>query len=194
MTIAFFDFDNTITKTDSFLDFIKYAKGKKALRKFFILKCFSLVGYKLGLVPGKTMKEIAISYFFKEKEETELKNLGQEYVANRLTTILKTVAIDKLNWHRSNNHKIVIVTASLSYWIEPWCVQNKYGLMATNIDILDDRITGRLNGANNNYNEKSRRIREMFDLKDYEYIYAYGDSKGDRAMLDLATHKFYRKF
>lgn len=42
--------------------------------------------------------------------------------------------------------------------------------------------------------EKVNRIRNAVDLSNYDDIYAYGDSKGDSGMLDLATRRFYRSF
>ncbi|KAA8711021.1 haloacid dehalogenase-like hydrolase [Helicobacter canis] len=42
--------------------------------------------------------------------------------------------------------------------------------------------------------QKAVRIKARYDLSRYEEIYAYGDSKGDTAMLALATHAFYKPF
>ncbi|MBL0255414.1 MAG: HAD-IB family hydrolase, partial [Chitinophagaceae bacterium] len=41
---------------------------------------------------------------------------------------------------------------------------------------------------------KAIRIKEVFDIGLYEKIFAYGDSRGDKEMLALATDAFYRKF
>ncbi|MFC0679899.1 haloacid dehalogenase-like hydrolase [Lysobacter korlensis] len=40
--------------------------------------------------------------------------------------------------------------------------------------------------------EKVRRIRATFDLAACDEVHAYGDSPGDRAMLALAGHRYYR--
>jgi phosphatidylglycerophosphatase C len=37
-----------------------------------------------------------------------------------------------------------------------------------------------------------RRVRQAFDLAGFEAIHAYDDSKGDRPMLAMATHRSYR--
>ena len=194
MILALFDFDHTITTQDSFLDFIRWAKGKGALRKFYVLKSPILIGYKLGLVSGKKTKETALRYFFKDISETRFKQLGKEYVENRLEHIFRPAAIDKLNWHKAENHKIAVVTASLSYWIAAWCEANGLDLICTEIEIVNEKVTGKLSGENNNYDEKVRRVKQQYRLEDYSDIYAYGDSKGDSAMLAIAHHKFYRKF
>jgi len=40
--------------------------------------------------------------------------------------------------------------------------------------------------------EKVLRIKEKYDLKEFEKIFAYGDSKGDREMLALAHEGYYK--
>ena len=42
--------------------------------------------------------------------------------------------------------------------------------------------------------EKVNRIKEEYDLDEFKNIYVYGNSKGDREMLNLGTHKFYKYF
>ncbi|MCB1149091.1 MAG: HAD-IB family hydrolase, partial [Chlamydiia bacterium] len=54
-------------------------------------------------------------------------------------------------------------------------------------------LTGKLLGANCRGPEKVRRILETFGPKESYLLYAYGDSAGDREMLALADHPFFRK-
>ena len=42
--------------------------------------------------------------------------------------------------------------------------------------------------------EKVIRIQEEYNLSDYQEIYVYGDSPGDKPMLGLATKSFYKPF
>ena len=60
-----FDFDGTLTKRDTLIEFIRFAKGDK-----FFLKCmlrFSplLLAMKMGLYPNETVKQKVLSYCFK---------------------------------------------------------------------------------------------------------------------------------
>ena len=64
MTVAFFDFDHTITTKDSFLDFIAYVKGRRALYKAMLRLALPSIGYKLGWVSGATIKERYLNLFF----------------------------------------------------------------------------------------------------------------------------------
>jgi len=47
---------------------------------------------------------------------------------------------------------------------------------------------------NCNGKEKVSRIKEAFNLADFETVYAYGDSSGDKEMLAIATHAHFRPF
>ena len=42
--------------------------------------------------------------------------------------------------------------------------------------------------------EKVRRIKKKYNLNKYAKIYAYGDTEGDKPMLDIADISFYRAF
>ena len=42
--------------------------------------------------------------------------------------------------------------------------------------------------------EKVRRVKERYNLDDYDHIYAYGDSRGDKELLELADEGFYQPF
>jgi phosphoserine phosphatase len=58
----------------------------------------------------------------------------------------------------------------------------------------NDMITGKIVGKNCHGEEKVRRIMEQYVISDYSSIHAYGDTSGDRPMLALAHHSFFRPF
>jgi phosphoserine phosphatase len=59
---------------------------------------------------------------------------------------------------------------------------------------MNGRFAGRYDGSNCHGIEKVRRIRECFDLNEFDRVYAYGDTPGDRPMLTLADEAFYKPF
>ncbi len=103
-------------------------------------------------------------------------------------------AAEKIAEHKKNGDEVVVVSASATNWIEPWCKQNDIACLATQLEVVDDKLTGKLAGLNCNYDEKAKRILEKYDLNKYSSVYGYGDTKGDKAMLQLATHAFFRTF
>lgn len=194
MSIAFFDFDHTLTTKDSMICFVKFHKGKRKWYTFIFKNIIVLLKYKLGAVSGKIAKEALLTYFYKGIPEIELINQGKQFVNQSLEPILNKKAITKLQWHLKQQHQVVIVTASLPYWIQDWAVKHNIDIITTEVQLLDGKLTGKLKGANCNYMEKVKRIKDRYDLSNYKEIYAYGDSKGDVPMLGLATKPFFRTF
>ena len=192
--IAFFDFDGTITTDDSLLKFIRFVVGDvKFLIGLFAISPI-LVAYKLKLLQNYKAKQVMLSWFFKSYSEEAFKKVANDYSLTHIDKILRPKAIERLQWHQKENHKIVIVSASIDCWLRPWCEKNGYELIATKLETRDGVVTGKLLSKNCYGIEKVNRIKELYVLSEYEYIYAYGDSSGDKEMLKLATESFYKPF
>ena len=192
--LALFDFDGTITKDDSLLKFIRFVVGD--VRFVFGLVVLSpiLVAYKLKLIPNYKAKQKMLSWFFKGMSKEAFFKVANEYSLVHIDKILRPKAMEKISWHKAQGHKVVIVSASIDCWLRPWCEKNGLELIATKLEIKDDIVTGKLLSKNCYGVEKVNRIKEIYNLKDFEYIYSYGDSSGDKQMLELAHEKFYKPF
>ena len=192
--IAFFDFDGTITKKDSLIDFIRFVVGDIKFFFGFVFLIPMLILFKLKIINNNRAKEILLSYFFKGWSEAKFVELTNSYSLNNINKILRPQALERINWHKKQDHRIVVVTASIDHWILPWCEQNNLDLIATKLEIKNGKISGKYLGKNCYGIEKVNRIKELYDLSKYNKIYAYGDSKGDKEMLALADESFYKTF
>ena len=67
-------------------------------------------------------------------------------------------------------------------------------LIATRLEIKDDLMTGKFLTKNCYGIEKVNRVKEAYNLDDYDCIYVYGDSRGDKELLELADKSFYKPF
>ena len=193
MNIAFFDFDGTITCKDSFYGLLSYDIFKLDFYKKAMTLLPILFAYKIKIISNQKAKEIVLKNFFRDIKFDEFMLICQNY-ARKFDDILRPLAKEKLNWHKQNGDKIVIVSASLEEYLAPWCEKNSFELIASKLEVLDGRITGKLDGLNCHGDEKVRRIKEKYDLNSFEKIYAYGDTKGDLPMLKLAHESFYKPF
>lgn len=194
MNIAFFDFDGTITTDDSLLKFIRFVVGDM---KFIIGLCVlspMLVIYKLKLIPNYMAKQMMLSYFFKGMGEKEFMEVASKYSLEHIDTIVRSLAMERIQWHQAQGDKVIVVSASLECWLKPWCEKNALELLATKLRIENGIVTGQFLTKNCYGIEKENRIKEAYDLSSYEQIYAYGDSRGDREMLTLADTKEYKPF
>jgi phosphatidylglycerophosphatase C len=192
--IAFFDFDGTITSKDTLLELIKYQKGKVRFYTGFLINAPVLAALKLKLVSNQFAKEKVLQYFFKGTELSSFQKACNQFTTEKLPAIIRPGAIAEIKKLQDLGFEIVIVSASAENWIKKWSDEIGLQLLATQLEIVDKRLTGKVKGKNCNGEEKAVRIRSIYDLSQYDEIYAYGDSSGDRAMLGLATEAFYKPF
>ena len=194
MKIAFFDFDGTITKDDSTAKFIRYFFGDLVFIKGVIILLPTIIAYKLKIVTNNEIKRRLITYFFKGIDIKYFTEKAKEFSLNMIDPLIRKKALDRISWHKSNGDELVIVSASINLWLLPWCEKNKISLIATELEIINNKITGNLISTNCFGPEKVKRILKSYDLLNYDCIYAYGNSRGDHEMLELATEKFYKPF
>lgn len=193
-TIAFFDFDGTLTEKDSFIAFLKYDAGFIRFYAGFILLSPILIAYKLHLISNSTAKVAVIKHFWKGRSKTELQNLGSSFASKVIPTMLRPQAIEKLHWHIKENHTVVVVSASFDVYLGPWCELYNIKLIATQAEVIDKQYSGKLKTPNCYGLEKAARIKAEIDIEAYSTIYAYGDSAGDKEMLAIANKPFYKFF
>lgn len=194
MMIALFDLDSTITKKDSLADFIQYAVGKPAYFMGLLTLSPMLIAYAIKLISNHAAKEKLITYFFKDCDADHFRKLAHKYSCSQIDKITRPKAMEKIRWHQGQGHKVVIVSASVECWLKGWCDKNEVDLVATQLEIKNNKLTGKFATRNCHGIEKVNRVKEAYNLSQYEYIYAYGDSRGDKELLALADESFYKPF
>jgi len=188
MNLALFDFDGTLTKKDSLNEFLKYSVDTQTYLQnmlrfgpFFIL-------WQLKFMSNSTAKQHLLKIFFKDMDKNEFEKLAKEFSLTKIDSILREDRFKILQEHKQNGDRVIIVSASLQSWLQPWCDKNKIELLCTQIEFIDGKVTGKFSTPNCHGFEKVNRIKEFLDLDIYETIYAYGDSSGDVQMLDIADY------
>lgn len=192
--IAVFDFDGTITRKDSLLEFIRYAKGSVRFFTGFILLSPLLVAMKAGILSNQRGKEIVLRYFFGGTPLTVFDNWCQEFAKSRIPDLIRPGATDEIRRLKQDKIEVVLVSASPENWLSAWTTAQGIGLIGTRLETRDGRITGLIQGKNCHGTEKVRRIREKYPQNEYDITDAYGDTKGDLPMLDLAVNRNWKPF
>jgi phosphatidylglycerophosphatase C len=192
--IAFFDFDGTITTKDSLLEIIKFQKGKWLFYIGFLVNSPFLIAYKLKLIRNSAAKEKILSFFFKKIPLSDFQLKCDEYATQQLPSIIRPKAVHEIEKLKELGADIVIVSASAKNWILKWAEEKQVQLIATMLEVKNEKLTGKIEGENCYGEEKTRRIKERYDLSQYDEIYCYGDTSGDKPMLSIATHAFYQPF
>ena len=187
-TIAAFDFDGTITTKDTLFDFVKFHVGSKNFYKGLIFLSPILILYKLGFIRNDIAKQKLFTYFFKNISIEVFNKVSEDYI-KRIQKIIRPEIINKIKWHQNQNHTVIIISASISNWIQPWVkTMDVEKVLATEIATIDDLIMGTFSTANCYGQEKVNRLFVEFPNRAEYVLYAYGDSAGDKELLALADY------
>jgi phosphatidylglycerophosphatase C len=190
--LALFDFDGTITTRDTFTPFVKAAVSTPRLVLGQLLLSPLVLGYRAGVVTTATLRRFIVLVGFWRRSAAEVQQAGLAYSRAQLPTAVRSKALERIRWHQAQGDDVVVVSASLDVYLADWCAKLGVQLLCSELDESSGVLTGKYRGADCCGPEKARRIRERFDLSRYAAIYAYGDTSEDRAMLELASQRFYR--
>lgn len=192
--LALFDFDGTLTTRDTFIEFLIFKKGIVRFAAGMLLLSPFLVLFRLKLIRNDDAKQRVMRFFFGGQPIDEFNRQCNAFATQSMPRYLRAIAMKKAQDHVDKGDKVIVVSASAENWVQPWCQDNGFDCIATRLEIKDGIVTGNIEGQNCYGPEKVNRIKEQIDISQFAEIFAYGDSRGDRELLELAHHKFYRKF
>lgn len=180
--VAAFDVDGTLTRRDSLLPFLVGILGRRRV-------ALALAAASVGPPRRDAAKERLLLRLLRGLPHDDLTRAGREYGTRLARSEITAPMRSRLDWHRDEGHDLVIVSASLACYLEPTAAELGIGsVLATRLGVDGSgRCTGRLDGGNCRGAEKARRLRAHLGPEPIE-LWAYGDSRGDDAMLDLADH------
>lgn len=190
--ILFFDFDGTITTKDTLLEFILYSCGKVRFLLVFLLYSPLLILMKFGLYPNWKAKQHVFSYFFRGMKIDDFDSVCRRFAVD-CRYLLRPEAVKDMETAMTEGIKVYVVSASIDNWVQPFFEFAK--VLGTQIEVINGILTGRFMTPNCYGPEKVRRIKEVLtEPRSHYYIIAYGDSRGDKEMLDYADEEHFRPF
>ncbi len=192
--VAAFDFDGTLTRRDTLLPFLLHTLGTAAVARHALVLSPTLIGYGMKLIPNDVAKERVLARCLAGMEMETLRQQGAHFAESVLPGLLRDEAMQRLHWHRRQGHRCVVISASMDLYVQPWARKVGFDeVIATHLEATQDgRFSGRFSGGNCFGAEKVRRLEAVVGAKDGYTLYAYGDSRGDRELLALADHAYFR--
>jgi phosphatidylglycerophosphatase C len=193
-----FDFDGTLTTSDTLLEFIKYAKGRGRFLMVFLMYSPLLVLMKLHLYPNWKAKQQIFAHLFAGMRIEKFDALCRGF-AEESQHLLRPKGITLMHEALVAGAQVFIVSASIDNWVRPFFdIRNLKGIqvLGTQIEVEDGKLTGRFKSNNCYGKEKVHRIAEVlksFERSEYE-IEAFGDSRGDKEMLAFADKGHFKPF
>jgi HAD superfamily hydrolase (TIGR01490 family) len=193
--VAAFDFDGTLTHGGSVWRFLVAIRGRRR-----VLAAGAILARRLvtaALIGGHYTDEAKEALFRRTLAGLPADQVADSAVAFGLAHYRRRARSDvreRLEWHRAQGHRLVIVSASLDFYLN--AVGRELGVdavLATRLAVgPDGRLTGNYNGRNCRGQEKLVRVRQwMTQQVDAttgpgaiaDVLWAYGNSDGDRFLL-----------
>lgn len=194
--LVLYDFDGTLTRGDTMLPFITHCFGKvRALKELMkISPRYAMV--KLRKEDVGPVKEKLFASCFGGLSCSEFTLLGEEFGRKSGREFLRPEMIARIREDiAAEGVKVLVISASMREWIAP--------ILKTALDIMPEIIctipevdsmgivTGKFLTPNCRGEEKVKRLRARFpDYSEY-HIVAYGDSSGDKEMVEFADEGYY---
>ncbi len=187
--LAAFDLDGTLTRRDTLLPFLRRAVGRDKAYRAVLASSLPLArAVALGGAHRDRAKAAFLQGVLAGVPRAALAEAAESYADHVVTRGLRADVRHRVDWHRREGHELVLVSASPELYVTP--IGRRLGfdvVLATRLEVDgEDRLTGRLEGANCRGAEKVARLRQWRG-EELVLDWAYGDSAGDREMLALAT-------
>ena len=183
-SVAFFDFDGTLTTGDTLMPFLKFVVGKPRYYWNLLLVSPVLVGYFLKMIRNDVAKEVVLKRYLAGYHIDKLFALGERFSEEIIPTMLRPEGMKRLRWHQAHGHECVLVSASLDIWLKPWAEQEEIGhILTTRLSYEEGIVRGKLNGNNCYGVEKVNRVKGFLLGEKETFKFAYGDTSGDLPLL-----------
>lgn len=192
--IVAFDFDGTLTVSDSFTAFLRW-RARPLRHTLGMIRLAPAAAAWLGHRDRGRIKAAAVREFLVGESREALEAQAETFMEAIWPRFMRPDALACWeDWGRRGAWR-VIVTASPETTVAPFARRlGAEALLGTRLAFdADHRVTGAFDGANCRGDEKVRRLREAYG-EDVRLAAAYGDTSGDREMLQIAGTAGYRVF
>lgn len=167
MNLALFDFDGTITTIGTYPAFVSFAVRRRRKLVGYVLLAPLIIGYRLKIVSDPAIRKAISRVGFWRDEPCRLHRLGARFATDVLPDLIRPLALERIAWHKARGDRVVVVSASLDFYLEPWCRTMDVDVICSQMETRDGRLTGRYLPADCCGSEKDRRIRERYSLAEY---------------------------
>lgn len=186
--VAAFDFDGTISRRDTLLPFLQRLCGANRLYRALAAQGAAFGRMALGRADRDAVKDAFLFRLLAGRVEDEVAEAGRTYAAFLAgEDRLRPESLAQVDEHRRRGHEVVLVSASPEVYLGPLGQRlGLDGVLATGLEVgPDGRLSGRMDGGNCRGPEKVARLEGWLGGAE-PFLYAYGDSAGDRELLARA--------
>jgi len=193
--VAVFDVDGTLLRGDCLWLAARRAKGPVG-QLLAALACLPwLIGWQLRLVSTGRFKQQTIAAFGVCEAVSRAEGMGvADWLLDELRADLRPEALQRLRWHQQRGDRVLLCSASPRLLLQPLADWLEVELLCTELGQAQGQWRPRLSSPNCKGPEKVRRLEQHLGPLEGLVIEAYGDSRGDRELLQAAALPHYRSF
>ena len=199
MEVVVFDFDGTITTDDTFRLFLSYYRGAANYAVKILSLMPTFVAYSFKAIDRNMVKANVIRRFFKGEPMSRIQARADSFAKDVIPGLIRPAAAEALERaklrEKQGFESLYICSASIGPYLRPYFLQHGItNILATELKSESGVCSGEIDGYNIWGAGKVRRILAEFAPNDVIIKEAYGDSRGDRELLNAAKASFYRPF
>lgn len=188
---VFFDFDGTLTQSDTLMPFLRHCSGSKSYYGKLLKLSPVFLAYFARILPNYLAKERVLTEFLRQMTVQEAEHFATTFVQQVLPHRLLALGMDKLREHQQQGHYCILVSASPELYLRHWAALHQFdGIIGTQLAVVSGHLTGQLWGQNCFGAEKVKRIEAEYGTDCWLNSFAYSDSASDLPMLRCAAQGF----
>ncbi len=194
MGLALFDFDGTLTTRDTiwplgaFLVEHAHARSRAKMAGLLLL----LAALKGRALSNHRFKERFCALLLSGQTEAGVETLAEAFADRFVGSILNPRLVDAMYAHQHAGDDVFLLSSNFSFALKPWERRwNAAGTIATDAEVDDGRFTGHLVGRACDGREKLARAIARFGPEPLRRATAYGDSRGDRHIMDFVERAIW---
>jgi HAD superfamily phosphoserine phosphatase-like hydrolase len=193
--VALFDVDGTLLRGDCL--WLAARRSRGALGQLLaVLACLPwLIAWQLRLVSTGRFKQQTIAAFGVCGAVNRANAAGRvDWLLNELQEQLRPEALVRLRWHQQRGDRVLLCSASPRLLLQPLADWLGVELLCTELEQAQGQWHPKLASPNCKGSGKVRRLEQHLGPLAGLTMEAYGDSKGDRELLQAAALPHYRSF
>lgn len=189
---AFFDFDETLLQVASGRLGIQWLWDRRMVPLGYILKIYlANFFYKCHLLSDEHMVRTLLT-FYKKKRLTDFEKGAEDFYREYLKPHLAPRILSRVNFHKNENHLLILISGSVRYMLEPVTKDLKFDhLLCTDLEVDGDGLmTGKPKGlvcVEQNKKRLTLKLAENIGL-DLGKSYAYANHQSDLPLLETVGH------
>jgi HAD superfamily hydrolase (TIGR01490 family) len=190
-TTAFFDLDYTLLSISSGLTYVK--ESVKQHRTPLWVVGYIALSYKLRWLDFGQAHGRLITYVGRHGR-AETAQFFDDLVTKKILPYLTAAGQAKIEWHKAQGHRVVIISASIEELVKPVAAHLGLGedYLCTHLTMQNDHYTGELDGPLCYGSGKIHWAREWAAKNGLNFPetvgYFYTDSSSDLPLLEMADH------